>query len=108
VFRGTGLRATQFSLLAVLIQTGPVALTRLAAVAGLERTTLTRNLQLLEKRGLVGSEATEDGRIRRIAITRKGERLALELLPTWQRAQASAAAALERTPVPELSTRPPE
>ncbi len=50
-FRGTGLRATQFTLLATLIQTGPIPLGRLAEMTGLERTTLTRNLRPLEKRG---------------------------------------------------------
>ena len=52
-FRGTGLRATQFSLLTVLTQTGPQALSALAAGVGLERTTLTRNLRLMQAKGLV-------------------------------------------------------
>lgn len=99
-FRGTGLRATQFTLLATLIQTGAIPLGRLADMTGLDRTTLTRNLRPLEKRGLIRSESEEDGRVRRVAITPDGERLALELLPAWQRAQASVAAVLERTPLP--------
>ncbi len=99
-FRGTGLRSTQFTLLATLIQTGPIPLSRLADMAGLERTTLTRNLRPLEKRGLIGSESEKDGRVRRIAITPEGARVAVELLPAWQRAQASVAAVLERMPLP--------
>ncbi len=105
-FRGTGLRATQFTLLATLIQTGPIPLGRLADMAGLERTTLTRNLRPLEKRGLIRSGGEEDGRVRRVAITPDGERLALELLPAWQRAQASVAAVLERTPLPQAAAGP--
>ena len=70
-------------------------------MAGLERTTLTRNLRPLEKRGLIRSESEDDGRVRRIAVTPDGERLAVELLPAWQRAQASVAAVLERTPLPQ-------
>ena len=52
-FRGTGLRGTQFTLLAVLTQTGPVPVSSLASEAGLERTTLTRNLRLLQDKGFV-------------------------------------------------------
>jgi DNA-binding MarR family transcriptional regulator len=102
-FRGTGLRSTQFTLLATLIQTGPIPLSRLADMAGLERTTLTRNLRPLEKRGLIRSDGEADGRVRRIAITPDGERLAVELLPAWQRAQATVGAVLERTPLPAAS-----
>ncbi len=104
-FRGTGLRATQFTLLATLIQTGPIQLGRLADMAGLERTTLTRNLRPLEQRGLIRSEAEADGRVRRVAIAPDGERLALELLPVWERAQATVAAVLERTPLPQAEAR---
>ena len=70
-------------------------------MAGLERTTLTRNLRPLEKRGLIRSESEDDGRVRRIGVTPDGERLAVELLPAWQRAQASVAAVLERSPLPQ-------
>lgn len=105
-FRGTGLRATQFTLLSTLIQTGPIPLGRLADMAGLERTTLTRNLRPLERRRLTRSERQEDGRVRRVAITPEGERMALELLPAWQRAQASVAAVLERVPLPQAAAGP--
>src|ERR1700722_12307018 len=72
-FRGSGLRATQFTLLAVLTQTGPLPLSSLAAQAGLERTTLTRNLRLLETKGLVRVVSIDgDQRVRRVEMTRAG------------------------------------
>jgi len=98
-FRGTGLRATQFTLLARLIQTGPLPIGALAGRLGLERTTLTRNLQLLEKKGLVAVAGDEDQRVRRIAVTRKGEVTAAAALPAWKRAQASAGSVLRRSDV---------
>jgi len=49
--RGRGLRATQFSLLALLTQTGPLTVSELAAKLGVERTTLTRNLRLWKPKG---------------------------------------------------------
>lgn len=88
-FRGTGLRATQFTVLATLAQTGPLPLTELAKLLGLERTSLTRNLGPLEKSGFVKTQADADRRVRRVAITKKGEKAALGALGAWQRAQAT-------------------
>lgn len=88
-FRGTGLRAAQFTLLATVAQTGPLPLTALASLLGLERTSLTRNLRPLEKRGLVKSMTSGDQRVRHIAITKKGETTALAALDAWHKAQSS-------------------
>jgi len=88
-FRGTGLRATQFTLLALLIQTGPLPLTEMAEKLGLERTSLTRNLGPLERKGLVKTMAADDQRVRRIAITRKGEAAARAALDAWKQAQST-------------------
>src|SRR5271163_2424331 len=87
-FRGSGLRATQFTLLAVLTQTGPLPLSALAHQAGLERTTLTRNLQLLKAKGLIRIQSVDqDQRIRRIELTRAGFAAAEKGLPAWRKAQ---------------------
>ena len=90
--RGSGVRGTQFTLLATLVQTGPMAMTRLAAFLSLERTTLTRNLKSLLRDGLVESRAQKDGRVRKIAITAKGEAQARATFPLWKKAQDSAKA----------------
>jgi DNA-binding MarR family transcriptional regulator len=101
-FRGTGLRATQFTLLANLAQTGPLPLTALASMLGLERTSLTRNLRPLEKKGLVKAMAHDDQRVRHIAITKKGEAAALAALDAWNQAQSSIAKVLLRTGIDKL------
>jgi DNA-binding MarR family transcriptional regulator len=51
--RPAGLRVTQFSLLVVVRMAGPVSVTRLAELTVLDRTTLTRNLELLERQGWI-------------------------------------------------------
>ena len=51
--RPSGLRVTQFSLLSVIKQFGTVNIGTLADEAVMDRTTLTRNLKLLEQEGLV-------------------------------------------------------
>ena len=98
--RGTGVRATQFSVLAMLVQTGPIAATRLAAFLGLERTTLTRNLRPLLRDGLVRIDGDPDKRIRRIAITPEGEEAARRAFPFWKKAQDAAQAKAAAGPRP--------
>jgi DNA-binding MarR family transcriptional regulator len=91
--RGSGVRGTQFSLLAMLVQTGPVPTSRLASFLGLERTTLTRNLGPLLRDGLVRIEEGEDRRVRKVAITPLGEQAARRAFPFWKKAQDAAVAA---------------
>jgi DNA-binding MarR family transcriptional regulator len=96
-FRGTGLRATQFTVLATLAQTRPMTMSDLAELLGLERTTLTRNLRPLESKGWVRATSDDaDLRRRRIELTPKGRAVAAKALPTWRRAQASVGPVLAR------------
>jgi len=101
-FRGTGLRATQFTVLATLTQTGPLPLTALANMLGMERTSLTRNLLPLEKKGFVTAMSDDDQRVRRIAITKKGENAALGALDAWKKAQATADEVLRGTGIEKI------
>ena len=91
--RAAGVRGTQFTLLATLVQTGPIATTRLADFQGLERTTLTRNLRLLVRDGFVRIDEGEDRRVRKVAITPAGEETARRAFPFWKKAQDAALAA---------------
>jgi DNA-binding MarR family transcriptional regulator len=91
--RGSGVRGTQFTLLATLVQTGPIPTTRLAEFQGLERTTLTRNLSRLVRDGFVQIQEGEDRRVRKAAITPAGEEAARRAFPFWKKAQDAALAA---------------
>ena len=105
-FRGSGLRATQFTLLAVLTQTGPLPLSALANQAGMERTTLTRNLQLLEAKKWVRVQATDsDQRVRRVELTRAGRAAAAKGLPAWRKAQVGIAPLLRQHKLESLSMK---
>ena len=88
--RQAGLRATQFTVLATLAQTGPMPLNRLARRLGLERTTLTRNLRPLEAKGWLTVNVEEDRRVHMVAVTSAGEKAANDALPFWRKAQSSA------------------
>ncbi len=86
--RQAGLRATQFTLLMALRGLGEMTLSGLAERAVMDRTTLTRNLKLLERRGLVRVRTGEDRRERRVSLTAKGEQALAEAFPRWDEAQA--------------------
>ena len=86
-FREAGMTANQFSILMASYNQEGILLTRLAKTLGMERTTLTRNLSLLERSNMVSIAMGADKRERRIAITKKGITLLEKTLPLWQRAQ---------------------
>ena len=69
--RPMGLRITQFNILAVLAQTGPIAITALAEVLGLERSALARNLKPVTRKRFVivstGSDTNGEACARREA-----------------------------------------
>src|SRR6516165_2009377 len=85
--RHLGLRVTQFNLLAVLAQTGPIAITALAELMAMERSALARNLKPIERRKLVTVTPGKDKRTRTVTLA-PAERCNLaEPLPVWDRAQ---------------------
>ncbi|WP_165423578.1 MarR family winged helix-turn-helix transcriptional regulator [Ktedonosporobacter rubrisoli] len=84
----SGLRITQFSLLVAIALAQKVPLTHLAAILAMDRTTLARNLKLLESQNLVNVATSEkDRRVRLITLTQQGYRILKEVLPLWQEAQ---------------------
>jgi DNA-binding MarR family transcriptional regulator len=90
--RPFGLTVNQFSMLVTLILAGPTPVSRLAAQLGIERTTMTRNITLGERRGLVFGAPGKDGRERLIGVTPAGRALAEQALPAWRAAQERALA----------------
>jgi DNA-binding MarR family transcriptional regulator len=80
---------TQFSLLTRAASTGPVESWRLSEALGLDKTTFSRNLRPLERRGLIAIEAGEDRRTRLVRVTPAGEKLLREAAAIWRSVQAS-------------------
>ena len=83
----TGLRVTQYSLLAALSRSGPAPLTALADELVMDRTTLSRNLLPLERARLVVLEPGQDRRTRCARLTEEGGRRLAEARPYWLAAQ---------------------
>lgn len=92
--RPFGITSTQFSLLGAIIAAGNRTVTELAEERGFERTTLIRNLDRLEKLGLIVSRTAEHGNGRICELTEKGQETVNQLLPFWRKAQAEIRAEL--------------
>ena len=84
----TGLKATQFTLLATLSRLGDAPLTRVADAMVMDRTTLTRNLGPLVRKGLVRIEHEKDQRVRRVGLTETGQTAYEAAHAKWRQAQA--------------------
>jgi len=85
--RPHGLRATQYSILAALALRGSTRVGELADLLGLERTSLTRSAQVVERNGWITSEASDDARERPLRITGEGLEKLLAAFPDWKEAQ---------------------
>ena len=89
--RPTGLRATQFTLLTALRLRAPVPVRKLAEVLVTDRTTLTRNLKPLERRGLVRISQGADRRVREVVLTDEGHAILARAHPLWEEVQEKVA-----------------
>ena len=83
-----GLRSTQYSLLNALSMLGETSMQDISTIMAMDRTTLTRNLSPLIKKGLVKVSVGSDRRSRPITVTAKGKSTLEKALPYWQEAQS--------------------
>lgn len=86
ILKPSGLKSTQFSVLATVATKGPASMTAIARSLVMDRTTLTRNLKPLLDRRLAKVGKSEDRRQRTIAITAGGKAALAKALPLWKRA----------------------
>src|SRR5207253_1879001 len=89
VLRPSGIRVTQFSILATIARLGEASLTQLEDELAIDQTTLTRSLGLLERDGVIERASHPDGRVKAMRLASKGRR-ALErpVGPCWTRGGA--------------------
>lgn len=83
-----GLKVTQFSVLRTVERMGPVSISSLATEMALDRSTLGRNLGILEREGLITLAAGEDLRERTVRLESRAHALLAKAAPLWERAQA--------------------
>lgn len=106
-----GITSGQFSLLMSLNRPNPAKLARVAALLGMDRTTVTANLKPLERHHLVRTAPDPaDGRARLLQLTPAGRSVLGKAVPIWRRVHAEIEAALSdpdatRSELNRLSTR---
>jgi DNA-binding MarR family transcriptional regulator len=85
----SGLRATQFAILALVHELEEASVNSVAERLALDRTTAGKNLRPLESAGLVTiAPSKSDGRQRAIRVTKAGAAALKVALPLWRKAQS--------------------
>lgn len=85
--RQSGLRIGQFTLLQVLWEAGPQQHGQLGHLIGMDSTTLSRTIRIMEDQGWVRPEHGEDRRERYWNLTSKGRHLLEKARAPWEHAQ---------------------
>lgn len=92
--RPAGLKITQFTLLISVAEGKVKSLTALADLLALERSSLVRNVKLLEDEGLIESAPSGDGRALGLRLTKAGRKKLTQALPLWREAQGEVETSL--------------
>jgi DNA-binding MarR family transcriptional regulator len=101
--RPVGLNNWQFTLLVMLNRPSPLTVNGLAEELGMDRTTTTKNLKPLERRGLLEIRQDEkDARVRRIVLTDAGGALLAKAFRHWQAANDAVAGSLKGEDLPRI------
>ena len=80
----------QLNMLAALGEVGPCAPRKLGEVLQLERSTVSRNLDLLMAKGLVEAVSSDAKGVREVTLSLKGQLKIAAVLPDWRAAQMQA------------------
>lgn len=87
VLQPSGLRSTQFVILAAIHRDAPCTVAALARTLDTAQSTLSRNVKPLSDKGLIRSTAGGGPRGTTLELSAKGLRLVAETVPLWQEAQ---------------------
>ncbi|MEK1907530.1 MAG: MarR family transcriptional regulator [Pseudomonas sp.] len=82
-----GINVAQYSLLKHLQRLRQPSITTLAEALGLDRSTLGRNLKVLQGKGLVLLSGGEDQRNRLVSLSEAGKARLAQALQAWEQAQ---------------------
>ena len=83
----SGVTITQLALLRAISIGNSSTISEISRQMYMDRTTLTRNLQLLEKQDFIQFESSIDRRKRIVTITSRGKAQITKALPLWEKAQ---------------------
>ena len=86
-FKSSGLLSTQLGVLDAICKADSIKISDLAEKQGMDRTTLTRNLSVLEREGYIRISTGNDHRTRIVVITNKGRNAVARAIPLWNDVQ---------------------
>ena len=86
-FKSSGLLSTQFNVLQAIYNIDSIRISDLANKLGMDRTTLTRNLSVLERQGFIEISQGEDQRTRIVTATQKGRNAVSKTILLWNEVQ---------------------
>ncbi|MDB5507027.1 MAG: MarR family transcriptional regulator [Devosia sp.] len=89
-----GINLAQFSLLRSIERRGKISLTELARGLELDRSTVGRNVKVLQRARLVTAETGTDQREATVGLTGHGREIFERALPIWQATQTMVDTAL--------------
>lgn len=92
--RPHGLRVGQLNLLAAVGKLGTARPGELCRILRMDKSTLSRDMEILRRRGWVDVAEADDARARPLTLTDAGRALLDEALPAWRAAQKRAEALL--------------
>ena len=86
-FKSSGLLSTQFGVLQIIYNIDSIRISDLAGKLGMDRTTLTRNLSVLERHGFIKISQGKDHRTRIVTATQKGRSAVSKAILLWNEVQ---------------------
>ena len=89
VLKPSGLKATQFSVLIVVAMGDASSITGISRLVDVDRTTLQRSLEILQRDGFLNVQSESKGNVRNISITPKGKKKLESAIELWKKAQES-------------------
>jgi DNA-binding MarR family transcriptional regulator len=84
---GEKINPNQVSILVALSQIEKKTISELSILLKMQRTTLTRNLSVLDKSGLIETYSGLDERMKFTKLSKKGNQVLDKILPYWKNAQ---------------------
>ena len=88
VLAPSGINSTQFGLLRTISIGNSPTISQISREKYMDRTTLTRSLELLKRQDLIQIESSSDRRKRIVTITSKGRAQMNKAFPLWEKAQS--------------------
>ncbi|MBK8207974.1 MAG: winged helix-turn-helix transcriptional regulator [Planctomycetes bacterium] len=92
--RPVGLTSAQMTILTALEHSGGAQPAQLCEVLMIDKSTLSRNADRMERNGWVKRESGPDARSHKLHLTDKGRKRLEQAVPQWRKAQAEAEALL--------------